>query len=61
MKCPLCQLEMRIIRSRNIVENDNTPDAETKLYIEQDFSCMNRNCDNHDKVVESVRSELPIG
>jgi len=61
MKCPLCNLEMRIIRTRNILENDNTPDAETKLFVEQDLSCMNENCNNHKKIVETVRHEVPIG
>lgn len=61
MKCPVCQLEMRISRSRNVVENDDTPDKETKLYRLQELSCMNENCANYDKVVETVKNELPIG
>lgn len=61
MICPMCQLEMRITSTRNVVENDDTPEAETKLYVEQDLSCMNRQCENFEKVVETVRSELPLG
>ncbi len=61
MKCPLCQVEMRITRSRNIVTNDDTPEQPTRLYVEQEIKCMNKNCDNYDKVVETIRSELPIG
>lgn len=61
MKCPLCQVEMRIIRSRNVVTNDDTPDTPTKLYVEQDLSCLNKNCGNYEKVVETIRNELPIG
>ena len=61
MKCPLCRVEMRITKTRNILENDNTPDAETKLYVEQDLSCLNKNCSNYEKVVETVRTEIPIG
>jgi predicted metal-dependent HD superfamily phosphohydrolase len=61
MKCPLCSVEMRITKTRNILENDNTPDAETKLYVEQDLSCLNKNCSNYEKVVKTVRSEIPIG
>lgn len=61
MKCPLCQVEMAISRSRNIVENDDTPDKETKLYVAQDLSCVNKNCENYDTVVETVKNELPIG
>lgn len=61
MKCPLCSVEMRITKTRNILENDNTPDAETKLFVEQDLSCLNKNCSNYEKVVKTVRSEIQIG
>ena len=61
MKCPLCQVEMRIFRSRNVVANDDTPNEETKLYVEQDLTCINKNCANYDKVVETTRTELPLG
>lgn len=61
MKCPLCNIEMRITSSKNIVENDDTPDTETKLFVMQDLTCMNKNCSNFEKVVETVKNELPIG
>lgn len=61
MKCPLCNVEMRIMRSRNVVENDDTPDSETKLYVEQELSCLNKNCANYEKTVETVRNEIPLG
>ena len=61
MKCPVCKMELRISRSRNVVLNDDTPDAETKLYVEQDFTCVNKTCANYETVVETVRNELPIG
>ena len=61
MKCPLCQLELRITRARNIVENDDTPDEETKLFVVQELSCLNKNCKNYNKVLQTVRSELEIG
>ena len=61
MKCPLCQLEMRITRSRNVVENDDTPDTPTRLFYEQEMSCLNKNCSNYNKVVETVKNEQPIG
>lgn len=58
MKCPLCQLEMRISKSRNIVEiEDNVP----HLYVEMDLSCTNKSCENYNSIVETVRSEQPIG
>jgi hypothetical protein len=61
MKCPLCQVEMRITRSRNILENDDNPDIPTKLFVVQEVSCMNKDCANYGKVVDSVKNELPIG
>jgi len=61
MKCPLCQVEMRISKSRYILEDDDTPERHTKLYIEQDLSCMNKLCKNYDTVVTTVRNEVPIG
>ena len=61
MKCPVCQTELRITRSRNVVENDDRPDAPTKLYVEQDMRCLNKNCRNFEKIVETVRLEQPIG
>ena len=61
MKCPLCDVEMRIVRTRNILENDNTPDAETKLFVEQEMKCMNKNCSNFDKVIATAKNEIKIG
>jgi hypothetical protein len=60
MKCPLCQVELRITNSRNVVENDDTPDKPTKLYVEQDLSCLNKKCVNYNTVVETVRNELEV-
>ena len=60
MKCPLCQVEMRISRSRNIVEYDEEK-KEPHLFVEQELSCMNKNCQNYEKVVETTRNEQPIG
>ncbi len=61
MECPICKVEMAIIKSRNVVENDNTPDLPTKLFVEMDLSCRNRNCENFGKVVETIKEEEPIG
>ena len=61
MKCPKCQVELRIIHSRNVLENDNTPDTPTKLFMEQDLTCLNKGCEDFEKVVKTVRNELPIG
>lgn len=52
---------MRISRSRNVVENDDTPDTPTKLFVEQELVCFNKNCANHGKIVKTIRNEVPIG
>lgn len=61
MKCPLCQVELRITKSRNVVENDDTPNEPTRLFVEQDLSCLNKSCAYYNTVVETVRNELEIG
>ncbi len=61
MKCPLCQVELRITRSRNVVEHDDTPNEETKLFVEQELTCLNKSCPNYETVAQTIRSELPIG
>lgn len=61
MKCPLCNTELRIKKSRNVIENDDTAEMQTKLFIEFDMTCGNRNCQNYDTVVDTVRNEQPIG
>lgn len=53
MKCPKCQVELRITRSRNVEEDG-------KLVIEQDLTCMNRVCPNYNTVVETVEIEEPV-
>ena len=60
MKCPLCNLEMRITSTRNVVENDNTPDTPTRLFVVQDLTCVNKQCSNYNTVVETSRTELPL-
>ena len=60
MQCPLCKLEMRITNTRNVVEHDDTPDEITKLFVVQDLSCVNKSCENYDKVVDTIKTELPL-
>ena len=60
MKCPLCNVEMRILRSRMVVENDDTPDVPTKLFVEQEFSCLNKGCANYESTVETMKNEIPL-
>lgn len=61
MKCPKCQVELRITNSRNVVENDDTPDVPTRLFVVQELKCLNKNCDNYNTIVETVRNEQEIG
>jgi len=58
MKCPLCEIEMRITASRNIIKmEDDVP----HLFTEQDLSCLNEKCENYNTVVETVSNEQPVG
>lgn len=52
---------MGAIYNRMVVENDDTPDKETKLFVEHDMACRNKTCANYEKVVETIRNELPLG
>lgn len=47
MKCPLCQVEMRITQSRDEEE-----------YTEQDLTCVNKSCPNYNTVVETEK--IPV-
>ena len=58
MKCPLCQVEMRITKSRNIID---TSGEEPKLFFEQDLTCLNEKCENYETVVYTEKTELPVG
>lgn len=60
MKCPLCNNEGFIIKSGFVVENDDTPDKETTLHIEQTFVCRNANCENAGKEIGSVKNPIQI-
>lgn len=60
MKCPLCNVEMAINASRYKVDGDNSSETETKLYIEQDIVCRNKNCTNFGKVVKTIKNPLQL-
>lgn len=48
---------MRITNTKNVLRMiDNVP----HLYVSQDLSCMNKQCGNYEKVVETVENEQPI-
>lgn len=60
MKCPKCGIEMAIKATRYKTENDNTPDKETKLYIEQDMVCRNKECPNYGNVVDTIKNPVKL-
>ena len=60
MKCKSCGLEMLIQKSRVVVENDDTPDRETKVYNEMDLACRNLQCPECGKFT-TIRNTINIG
>ena len=60
MKCPLCNIEMRINATRYVVRNDDSTDKETELYMEQDLICRNSKCPNFQHVVEVKKNPIPL-
>lgn len=57
MLCSLCKTEMRITRAYNRVENDNTPEKQTKLYRVLVHTCVNPKCSERGKEVEISHEE----
>lgn len=60
VKCPLCNVEMAISGHRYRTAGDDSPDTDTKLYIEQNLVCRNAQCANHGKVVTTVKTLLEL-
>ena len=60
MKCPLCNVEMRIKTTRMVLENDDTPDTPTRLFSEHYMTCLNRNCANYETTVDTIRNEIQL-
>lgn len=52
---------MKITNSYIQLENDDTPDLPTKVFIMQDLSCVNRECTNYNTVVETSKGEMSVG
>lgn len=59
MLCPKCKCEMSVVKGYNVIENDTTPDKETKLYRVVVNECKNKKCSNTEQVIEKI--ELQIG
>lgn len=56
MKCPLCQTEMRISRTRY----KTTQEPPIKLYAVQSLVCRSKQCENYGAVVEEISHELSV-
>lgn len=56
MKCPLCQVEMRISRTRY----RTTKEPPIRLFAVQSLVCRNGQCDNFGAVVSDVEHELAV-
>jgi len=57
MLCPICQLEMGISSSNNVIEVDKAT-MQPSLYLDQELSCRNKQCQNFQKVVTKIRHPL---
>lgn len=44
MTCPYCKNEMRIVASAIVLEGDNTPAEQTKVFNQQTLACKNPKC-----------------
>ena len=53
MKCPLCNTEMRIVRSSYVLRG-------TSLSKKLSFSCFNKDCSNYRKDVASTYIPLEV-
>ena len=59
MLCPICQLEMGISSSNNVIEVDKVTN-QPSLYLDQELSCRNKQCQNFQKVVTKIRHPLQV-
>ena len=60
MKCPLCQVEMRISKTRYETKNDDTAEKKTKLYAVQSLVCRSKQCENYGTLVQELFHELAV-
>lgn len=58
MKCNLCQSQLQIQNFRYEIIGDKSEDTPTEVYVVQDLTCRNPQCDNKNKVVEEVRTKI---
>ena len=55
MKCPLCDVEPKVIKARNVMKG-------TTLYKRQTFACRNDKCPNFEKEIgyEDTKLEYDV-
>lgn len=60
--CPVCGLEMSIVKSGNRVVNADTPDTPTKLYRVLYLGCTNKKCNGRYVEGDPTKSliEIPL-
>ena len=54
MKCPVCNVEMRIDKTAFVIKEDGT--YAQKMYLK----CRNRECTNYDRIVDAVYSPIEV-
>lgn len=57
MKCPKCNIVMKIKESKNVLD---TSGEEPKLFRKSILTCRNQSCGNYNEDVSVVRNELQL-
>lgn len=60
MLCPKCNISAAIRHVGYVVDGDNDPNKETKLYVEQKFMCRNPQCADYGKVIGRKRNPIRL-
>ena len=60
MRCPKCNIEAGIVKSGYVTANDDSPDKETELYLQNEYACRNPACVNYRKIISTVRNPLKL-
>ncbi len=51
-RCPLCKTELFLSRSYYTTENDHSVDLPTKVFLNVEQRCRNRQCTHYNRVVD---------
>ena len=58
MICPKCGVAAQIARAKIVVEGDDSPERETKVYTVQEFVCRNPACECCGQTVGEARHRI---